>query len=158
VAHAVGREQRRLQTFPSFSLPTTPTASIESLGALADRLRTTGAAMTQAIVGLSVPAVSRGGSPSDARVPVRNPTVKGPLAPAGDWLAEKAGRGGASIAITRVPRSDDVTYEIVNFIDGTRSIGDIRNAVSAEFEPVALAAVAEYIELLAKAGAVTFKP
>jgi hypothetical protein len=158
VAHAVGREQRRLQTFPSFSLPTTPTASIESLGALADRLRTTGAAMTQAIVGLSVPAVSRGGSPSDARVPVRNPTVKGPLAPAGDWLAEKAGRGAASIAITRVPRSDDVTYEIVNFIDGTRSIGDIRNAVSAEFEPVALAAVAEYIELLAKAGAVTFKP
>src|SRR5882672_7076918 len=158
IAHATGREQRRLQTFPTFMLPGVPAPPIESLGALADRLRAAGAALAQAIGGLSVPAVSRGGSPSDARVPVRNPTVKGPLAPAGDWLAEKAGRGAASIAITRVPRSDDLTYEIVNFIDGTRSIGDIRNAVSAEFEPVALAAVAEYIELLAKAGAVTFKP
>jgi hypothetical protein len=56
-----------------------------------------------------------------------------------------------------VPRSEDVTYEIVNFIDGTRSVGEIRDAVSAEFEPVELAAVAEYIDLLAAAGAVTFK-
>ena len=47
--------------------------------------------------------------------------------------------------------------EIVNFIDGTRSIGDIRNAVSAEFEPVEVMAVREYIELLARAGAVSFK-
>jgi hypothetical protein len=50
-----------------------------------------------------------------------------------------------------------VTYEIVNFIDGSRSIGEIRDAVSAEFEPVDIAAVAEYIELLVKAGAVAFK-
>jgi hypothetical protein len=56
-----------------------------------------------------------------------------------------------------VPRSDDVTYEIVNFIDGTRTVGEIRDAVSAEFEPIELRAVAEYLDLLASAGAVTFK-
>jgi hypothetical protein len=30
-------------------------------------------------------------------------------------------------------------------------------AVSAEFEPIDLAAVAEYLDLLAKAGAITFR-
>jgi hypothetical protein len=94
---------------------------------------------------------------SDNRVPVRNASVKGPLAPNGDWVMEKAGASAATIAITRVPNSDDVTYEIVNFIDGRRSVSDIRNAVSAEFTPIDLKAVAEYIDVLDKAGAVTFK-
>jgi hypothetical protein len=88
---------------------------------------------------------------------VRNAAVKGPLAPGGEWVAEKGGRGGGSIAIAREPRSDDLTYEIVNFIDGTRTVGEIRDAVSAEFEPIELRAVAEYLDLLASAGAVTFK-
>jgi aminopeptidase YwaD len=95
--------------------------------------------------------------PADARVPVRNAAVKGPLAPNGDWVREKAGARGASIAIAGVPNSDDVTYEIANFIDGRRTVGEIRNAVSAEFEPIDLEAVAEYIDLLARAGAVSFR-
>jgi hypothetical protein len=56
-----------------------------------------------------------------------------------------------------VPNSDDVTYEIVNFIDGARTVSEIRDAVSAEFEPLELGAVGEYLDLLAKAGAVSFK-
>ena len=56
-----------------------------------------------------------------------------------------------------LPNSDDVTYEIANFIDGVRTVSEIRDAVSAEFEPVELEAVAEYLDLLARAGAVTFK-
>jgi hypothetical protein len=94
---------------------------------------------------------------ADARVPLRNPEVKGPLAPDGEWVRERAGAGAATIAITRVPRGDDVTYEIVNFIDGARSVGEIRDAVSAEFEPLDMAAVSEYLDVLAKAGAVTFR-
>ena len=71
---------------------------------------------------------------------------------------ERAGAGrSTSTAISRLPRSDDLTYEVANFIDGVRSVGEIRDAVSAEFEPLDLKAVAEYIELLAKAGAVTFR-
>jgi hypothetical protein len=93
----------------------------------------------------------------DPRVPVRNPAVKGPLEPAGDWLRDKAGAGGGAIAIARLPNGPDVSYEIANFIDGTRSVGEIRDAVSAEFEPVDLKAVAEYVDLLARAGAVSFK-
>jgi hypothetical protein len=157
IAHATGREQRRLQTLPTLMLPGAPAPSIEALGALADRLRATSGALTLAIAGTPPSATAAGTSAADARIPVRNAAVKGPLAPGGDWLVEKAGRGGATLAISRVPRSDDVTYEIVNFIDGSRSIADIRNAVSAEFEPLELSAVAEYIDLLARAGAITFK-
>ena len=157
LAHAVGREQRRLQTFPSFTLPGVPAPPLASLGALADRLRAAGAAMTQSIVGDASPPGGRGASAADPRVPVRNPAVKGPLAPGGDWLREKAGAASGSIAIARVPNSDDVTYEIVNFIDGSRTVGQIRDAVSAEFEPLELRAVTEYIDLLARAGAVSFR-
>ncbi len=92
-----------------------------------------------------------------ARIPVRNPGVKGPLAPGGDWLTEKAGAASVSIAIARVPNSDDVTYEIANFVNSARTVSDIRDAVSAEFEPLDLKAVAEYLDLLASAGAITFK-
>ena len=56
-----------------------------------------------------------------------------------------------------MPNSDDVTYEIANFVDGTRTVSEIRDAVSAEFEPLELTAVAEYLDLLARAGAITFK-
>jgi hypothetical protein len=83
--------------------------------------------------------------------------VKGPLAPDGDWLSEKAGPGTSSIAVAGLANSDDVTYEIANFIDGVRTVSEIRDAVSAEFEPIGVAAVAEYIDLLAKAGAISFK-
>jgi hypothetical protein len=71
---------------------------------------------------------------------------------------EKAGAGAAGIAVARLPNSGDITYEIVNFIDGVRSVSDIRDAVSAEFDPVDLAAVAEYLDVLAKAGAIRYKP
>jgi hypothetical protein len=46
---------------------------------------------------------------------------------------------------------------IVNFIDGVRTVREIRDAVSGEFEPIELALVVEDLDLLAKAGAVTFK-
>ena len=45
----------------------------------------------------------------------------------------------------------------MNFVDGVRSVREIRDAVSAEFEPIDLSIVADYLDLLAKAGAVTFK-
>jgi hypothetical protein len=48
-----------------------------------------------------------------------------------------------------------VIDEFDNFIDGKRSISDIRDAVSAEFGPIALPVVADYFERLAKAGAIT---
>jgi aminopeptidase YwaD len=160
VAQGVLREQRRMRSIAGFA-----PAVLERAGATADEAGVGLADAGKALLLTFLPRADaeqlvRAGfrrATSDARVPVRSAAVKGPLAPGGDYLTEKGGRGAASIAITRVPRSEDVTYEIANFIDGERSVGEIRDAVSAEFEPVEVGAVAEYIEVLARAGVVTFK-
>ena len=51
----------------------------------------------------------------------------------------------------------DLTYELTNFVDGKRSISDVRDAVFGEFGSVPLPAVVEYFETLAKAGIVTMR-
>ncbi len=53
--------------------------------------------------------------------------------------------------------SEGVDFEIRNFIDGRRSILDIRNAVSAELGPVKLSDVEAYLRLLADAGYIELK-
>jgi aminopeptidase YwaD len=152
------REQRRLRSLARF---VDLDGDLHFGSAQVDRLA---AGLAEAAKGIldSIPAGradASGARPAtvDARIPVRSPAVKGPLAPSEDWVTEKAGASAATIAITKVSRSDDVTYEIVNFIDGTRTVAEIRDAVSAEFEPVDLAAVAEYLDVLAHAGAITFR-
>jgi aminopeptidase YwaD len=94
---------------------------------------------------------------TDVRVPIRNPDVKGPLEPGGDWLVDKAGTASTAVALARVPNSGDVAYEIVNFVDGRRSVGEIRDAVSAEFEPLDVKVVAEYFDLLVRTGAMSWR-
>ena len=157
VAQGVLREQRRFRSMARF-LTLDSSAHLERLSAMiADAGRSL---LSTFMTTDDLERLTRAGFrwPSeDTRVPIRKATVKGPLAPNGEWVVEKAGSAAASIAITRLPNSDDVTYEIVNFIDGKRSIGEIRDAVSAEFEPIDLKAVAEYLDVLAKAGAVTYK-
>ena len=57
----------------------------------------------------------------------------------------------------KFPNVDMVIYELGNFIDGRRSISDIRDAVSAEFAPIALPVVVDYFERLAKTGAISIQ-
>ena len=161
VAQAVLREQRRLRSIDRFAIAAPVRLRPDTTEDLEAALADTGKAILTTFVPRDIAeriARSRFRLPSaDTRVPVRNAGVKGPLAPNGDWVMEKAGAGAATIAIARVPNSGDVMYEIVNFIDGSRTISEIRDAVSAEFEPLELKAVAEYLDLLARIGAVSFK-
>ena len=60
-------------------------------------------------------------------------------------------------AFLKFPNVDTVIYELGNFIDGRRSISDIRDALTAEFGPIALPVIVDYFERLAKAGAVSLK-
>jgi hypothetical protein len=158
VAQGVLREQRRLRSLTRFGA--TVRLQADATTALEAGLAETGKAILLTFTPRpEVEQLARAGfriTTGDARVPVRNPAVKGPLAPGGEWLTEKA--GAAKVAIAQLSNGDDVTYEIANFIDGTRSVAEIRDAVSAEYTPIDLSMVAEYIDLLAKAGAVTFKP
>jgi hypothetical protein len=158
VAQALLREQRRLRSLSRF---VTLDADLHLGSEYVDRLS---AGLGDAVKGILQTVAASWGDrfstaprATDTRVPVRNPAVKGPLAPNGDWILERAGAASAAIAIARVPHSDDVTYEVVNFIDGTRTVAEIRDAVSAELEPVDLKSIAEYMDLLAKAGAIRFK-
>ena len=79
----------------------------------------------------------------------------------GDDRRVPARVAGASVAadstVLQLSNHADAAYEIVNFIDGKRTVSDIRDAVSAEFGAVALPAVVQYLEALAKAGAVAIK-
>jgi hypothetical protein len=157
VAQGVLREQRRLASVSRFVAGGAPPRVATLSASLADTgkgllLTFLPAAEAQRVqsAGFHLPS-------SDPRVPVRNGSIKGPLAPEGDWVIAKAGADAGKVAIARVPGSDDVTYELVNFIDGVRTVGEIRDAVSAELGPVELKAVAEYFDVLAKAGAVTFR-
>jgi aminopeptidase YwaD len=157
VAQAGLRERRRLRSLARF---VDLGAAGSGMDAQIDRGgRDLDQAADAILASLSLPAAPRSRSvPSDSRIPRRNPAVKGPLAPGGDWIVEKAGQSASSIAIARLPNTDDVTYEIVNFMDGVRTVGEIRDAVSAEFEPIDIQAVSEYVDVLARAGAVTFRP
>jgi hypothetical protein len=46
-------------------------------------------------------------------------------------------------------------FEILNYIDGKRTVADIRDAVSAELPPVTLAAAADYLQACEEARIIT---
>ena len=48
-------------------------------------------------------------------------------------------------------------YEIVNFVDGKRSLGEIRDAVSAEYGPLAVDLVYDYLSACQEAGLIQWK-
>lgn len=85
----------------------------------------------------------------DSRVPVR--TTRGPL---GAGIPESAlpdarlawyGQEGRVLSGT-------MRFELVNFIDGDRSVSEIRNLLAAEFGPIDQTIVARYLEDLVSAG------
>jgi len=48
-------------------------------------------------------------------------------------------------------------YEIVNFVDGKRTVGEIRNAVAAEFGPIPIDVVVDYLKACEEAKIVTLR-
>ena len=143
--HAIEREQRRMRSFERF-MPAPVDPMLRSR--LADMEKGITSVWTSMGITSSpfVPAAERirGRGGEDRRVPLR--FRDGPL-PAPD----------PPTAMLKYPNVADVIYELGNFIDGKRSISDIRDAVSAEFGPVALPVVVDYFERLAKTGAVSIR-
>ncbi|MGB5303875.1 MAG: M28 family peptidase [Gemmatimonadota bacterium] len=90
-------------------------------------------------------------APTDDRIPIR--LTRGPLdfgLPASRLDAEAA----AWYASAEFPLSGEARFELVNFIDGERSVSAIGNALSAEFGPVPTAAVGRYLDDLVAVGVV----
>jgi aminopeptidase YwaD len=90
----------------------------------------------------------------------RSNDPKGPLAVFGyDYFAEHAKAAG--IATPKLLSyeglwggGEEYAYEVLNFADGKRNAQEIRDAVSAEYGPVPLEMVVEYLKALEKIGVV----
>jgi hypothetical protein len=54
-------------------------------------------------------------------------------------------------------QSELYAYEIVNFVNGKRTVGEIRDAVSAEYGPLPVDLVADYLGACAEAGVIRWK-
>ena len=97
---------------------------------------------------------TRGTLPADDRVPVR--TTRGPLdfgLPESALDADDAARLGPA----DFPLDGDQRFELVNFVDGVRTVGDIRDALSAEYGPVGLEVVGRYLDALVRVGALEWR-
>jgi len=87
-------------------------------------------------------------------------TAKGPLAVFGyDYFADHAKAAG--VATPKLlsyeglwGSGEEYAYEVLNFADGKRNVPGIRDAVSAEYGPVPLELVVEYLQALEKIGVV----
>ncbi|MGH9794564.1 MAG: DUF4910 domain-containing protein [Candidatus Acidiferrales bacterium] len=93
----------------------------------------------------------------------RTPELKGPMSVFGyDYFEDKLGVDNArKVRLLRYRGlwgdGGDYAYEVLNFVDGKRTAQEIRDAVSAEFGPVALELVVEYLRALEKIGVVKVK-
>ena len=54
-------------------------------------------------------------------------------------------------------QSELYAYEIDNFVNGTHTVGEIRDAVSAEYGPLPINLVADYLDACAEAGVIRWK-
>ena len=145
LGQAIEREQRRMRSFERF-MPEPIDPMLRSR--IADMEKGITSVWTSMGITSSayVPAAERlrGRSGEDRRVPSRVIAAPPPsvVPPA---------------ALAKHPNAAEVTYELNNFIDGKRSISDIRDAVVAEFGSLPLPAVIDHFERLAKAGTVSLR-
>lgn len=92
---------------------------------------------------------------------IRNEKVKGPMSVFGyDYLEDKY--GAERTAKLRVfsyrglwGSGGEYNYEILNLVNGQRTITQIRNAVAAEFGPIPVEIVAEFLSALEEIGVIT---
>ncbi len=54
-------------------------------------------------------------------------------------------------------QSELYAYEIVNFVNGERTVGEIRDAVSAEYGPLPVSVVSDYLQACVEAGVIQWK-
>lgn len=90
----------------------------------------------------------------------RNPAIRGPMSAFGyDYVTDKYGEERAA-RIRLLPYQGlrgsgaEYAYEVLNLVDGRRTVGQIRDDVSALYGPVPLELVAEYLAALESIGVV----
>jgi aminopeptidase-like protein len=128
-------------------------ATIDALEAVyrADAKRLTGEAALRLKLKPVLPAVSESDARLSAVVPVRSPDFVCPLD--GSYIQEVLGPD----AMAGLSLKGDQPYEILNFVDGVRSVTDIARSVTVELGRVDAEQVHRYLQVLERAGLVRFK-
>jgi hypothetical protein len=91
---------------------------------------------------------------------IRTPKPKGPMSVFGyDYFIDKYGKEKArSLKLLTYQglrgAGSEYAYEVLNFVDGVRNAQQIRDAVSAEYGPVPLEHVVEYLRALESIGVI----
>ena len=97
-----------------------------------------------------------------AEIPVRDPQIRGPVnffrTEYGRWwLIEKTGDEHFEQQVPLSKYGHYMLYEALNLVDGKRSVADIRDFISAEYEPVSVQEVDQYFRFLESVGVVHMK-
>jgi hypothetical protein len=169
IAQMLRRDQAALRSFAAFTHGNPP-----ELAASLDALKAQAATLNAWIDSRAAQrGVHGGGAPgwhaaaAGARIPLRIGEF-GPLTFQNDDVlldrlgAERVAKvkllnAGSSRLLNAQDRGAIYAYEIVNFVDGKRSVADIRNAVAAEFGPIPLEVVADYLKACEEAKIIAFQ-
>jgi aminopeptidase YwaD len=115
----------------------------------------------------AAPTAPWAGDPEARRVPIRIGDF-GPLTYQNDdVLRARLGKeryakirlinGEATQMLNVKDQSELYAYEIVNFVNGKRTVGEIRDAVSAEYGPLPVSLVEDYLRACVEAGVMQWK-
>src|SRR5262249_1341491 len=84
-------------------------------------------------------AVPPAPAPADGRVPVRNPSIVGPLnVYYYDYFGDIPGADLSKTALAAREDGDVLAYEALNLADGKRSVSEIRDVLVGRYAPVPL--------------------
>jgi hypothetical protein len=105
-------------------------------------------------------AVPADPSPAANLVPTRTALVRGPVnffrpEYGRAWMIENTGDPDFVDRVRLARRGHYYLYETLNFADGKRNLGEIRDAVGAEYGAAPLDEIEEYFRLLERVGVVT---
>jgi len=97
-----------------------------------------------------------------AEIPVQDPQIRGPVnffrTEYGRWwLIEKTGNEHFEQQVPLAKYGHYMLYEALNAADGKRNVSEIRDFISAEYQPVSLQDVDQYFRFLESVGVVHIK-
>jgi len=154
IEHRAGWETETLQSVLTFNAGKNVANEVSSAAGEIERqkeflMKELRSAAQQRGAAEKLPALS-----SDTRVPVR--LTRGPL-DFGLPASRLKGRDSLYYSSPEFTIGGEERFELVSFIDGKRSVSDIRNALSAEFAPIEVNKVARYLDDLVKVGVVKWR-
>jgi hypothetical protein len=111
-------------------------------------------------IALREPAPSDAERRLDAVVVTRNEKIRGPVnlyrpEYGAIWLAQKVNDPNFAMKLKIAQLGRFTSFEALNFVDGRRTLLDIRDMVSAEYGPIDAAVIDEYFRFLAGVGVVS---